>query len=78
MGAAEPSSQSCSELPTAGERPRSPGREPQHWGTPRPPEGSLWLAAGWKVIPRLPGDSPKGKDPTQRELGEQSGRGAAG
>lgn len=36
-------------------------------GNPRGPEGSLWLAAGWGVIPRLPGDSPKGKDPTQRE-----------
>lgn len=36
-------------------------------GEPRSPKRSLWLAAGWRVIPRLPGDSPKGKDPTQRE-----------
>lgn len=61
-----------------GSGPRTPGT-----GTPalenlEAQRGSLWLAAGWRVIPRLPGESPKGKDPTQREMSEQSGRGVAG
>lgn len=78
VGAAEPSSQSCSELPTAGEQPRSPGREPQHWRTPKPKEKPV-ASGGVEGDPETPRRLSQGQRPhPEREMGEQSGHGAAG
>lgn len=77
VGAAEPSSQSWSELRIEAEPTKNPGTGTPALGNPEA-QRSLWLAAGWRVIPRFSGESPKGKDPTQRDLGEQLECGAVG
>lgn len=78
VGAAEPSSQSWSELLTEAERTKNLGTGTPALGNPEAQRRSLCLAAGWRVIPRFPGESPKGKDPTQRDVGEQLECGAVG
>lgn len=62
VGAAGPSSQSCFELPTTGERPRSPGREPQHRGTPRP-RGKPVAGGGVEGDPETPPRLSQGQRP---------------
>lgn len=69
VGAAEPSSQSCSKLPTAGERPRSPGREPQHWRTPKP-RGKPVAGGGVEGDPETPPTTlPRAKTPPRERDG---------